>query len=61
MKTIFYLDEYPQYLYITEEQAQVEYCDYMYKCGDLYKQGLINTTMWLSFHRWLKYMEYFIY
>ena len=61
MRTIFYLDEYPQHLYITEEQAQVEYRDYMYKCSNLYKKGLINMAMWLSFHRWLKYMEYFIY
>lgn len=60
MKPIFQLKYTPQYVYISEEQAQKEYQEYLYTCDVMRRKGLTSTCMWLTFDRWRENMEYLI-
>jgi hypothetical protein len=60
MKTLFILDHFPIYEYITEDVAQKEYQEYIRSCEHQASQGFTSTMMWLNFEQWLTYMEYLI-
>lgn len=61
MRTIFSLKYSPWYVYITENQAQKEYVEYLQRCGRLASEGYTSTMMWLNFEQYLVHMEYKIY
>lgn len=61
MGALFVMKYSPQYVYITEDQAQKEYKEYLRECGRLASEGYTSTMVWLNFEQWLASMEYIIY
>ncbi len=63
MKALFELAEKPQYVYVTEDQAQQEYADWRKWLGMVFQYGGVYPAYMtnLTFEQWLVHMEYIVY